>query len=123
MDTKWKGCQYLNENTVVEGSRTCKPNSVRWIAPAGRSFLWAAHYCVAQATYPEVVTRRAGACAGRSFHCGSERPSLFGLAPCGVCHARLITDAAVRSYRTFSPLPRPCGRGGIFSVALAVEWT
>src|SRR5579864_5829136 len=31
---------------------------------------------------------------------------LFGLAPCGVCHARAITGTAVRSYRTFSPLPR-----------------
>jgi hypothetical protein len=40
------------------GSRTCKPNSVR--LAAGRSFLWAAHYCRAQATYPEVVARRAG---------------------------------------------------------------
>ena len=37
---------------------------------------------------------------------GGENPSLFGLAPCGVCHARCITAAAVRSYRTFSPLPR-----------------
>ena len=36
-----------------------------------------------------------------------ENPSLFGLAPCGVCPARDITAAAVRSYRTFSPLPRP----------------
>ena len=40
------------------GSRTCKPNSVR--LAAGRSFLWATHYCGAQATYPEVVARRAG---------------------------------------------------------------
>ena len=32
-------------------------------------------------------------------------PSLFGLAPCGVCHALCITAQAVRSYRTFSPLP------------------
>jgi hypothetical protein len=46
---------------------------------------------------------------------------LFGLAPCGVCHARDITAAAVRSYRTFSPLPRRCRRGGMFSVALSVE--
>ena len=44
--------------------------------------------------------------------------SLFGLAPCGVCHAPTITGRAVRSYRTFSPLPRPkprryvlCGTG------------
>jgi len=33
-------------------------------------------------------------------------PSLFGLAPCGVYHARCITVAAVRSYRTISPLPQ-----------------
>jgi hypothetical protein len=31
--------------------------------------------------------------------------SLFGLAPGGVCHASLVTKAAVRSYRTVSPLP------------------
>ena len=36
--------------------------------------------------------------------------SLFGLAPCGVCPARRITAAAVRSYRTFSPLPRRSGQ-------------
>jgi len=32
-------------------------------------------------------------------------PSLFGLAPCGVCPASVVTAGAVRSYRTFSPLP------------------
>src|SRR5205814_9654793 len=42
----------------------------------------------------------------RSSFSGGETPSLFGLAPCGVCPARSITAAAVRSYRTFSPLPR-----------------
>jgi hypothetical protein len=50
----------------VISSRTCKPNSVCWIAPAGRSFLWATHCCAAQATYPEVVTRRAGTYRNRS---------------------------------------------------------
>ena len=48
------------------GSRTCKPNFVCGIAPTGRSFLWAAHYCAALATYPEVQTRRAGTCPGRT---------------------------------------------------------
>ena len=105
------------------GSRTCKPNSVRRIAPAGRSFLWAEHYCAAQATYPEVVARRAGTRPGRGLFSPPQAPSLFGLAPCGVCPARRITATAVRSYRTFSPLPRRCRRGGIFSVALSVEWT
>jgi hypothetical protein len=33
-------------------------------------------------------------------------PSLFGLAPCGVYPASGVTDGAVRSYRTISPLPR-----------------
>jgi hypothetical protein len=33
-------------------------------------------------------------------------PSLFGLAPCGVYPASGFTAGAVRSYRTFSPLPR-----------------
>src|SRR5690348_6318028 len=39
-------------------------------------------------------------------------PPLFGLAPRGVFPASRITPAAVRSYRTFSPLP--CFQGGIF---------
>jgi len=100
-------------------SRTYKPNSVCQIAPAGRSFLWATHYCGAQATYPKVLTHR----AGTSPEPRLQNPFLFGLAPCGVCHARHITVAAVRSYRTFSPLPRRCRQGGIFSVALSVERT
>ena len=45
------------------------------------------------ATYPEVVTERAAP------------PPLFGLAPRGVCPASRITPAAVRFYRTISPLP------------------
>jgi hypothetical protein len=102
------------------GSRTCKPNSVRNMNAAGRSFLWATHYCGAQATYPKVVARRAGTRSRRTRRFAGN-PFLFGLAPCGVCPARCITAAAVRSYRTFSPLPEPCGPAGIFSVALSVQ--
>ena len=44
-------------------------------------------------------------------------PFLFGLAPDGVYHARLVALAAVRSYRTFSPLLiTSC----LFSVALSL---
>ncbi len=54
---------------------------------------------------------------------GNEFPSgvssLFGLAPGGVYPANLVTKTAVRSYRTFSPLPS--GEGGIFSVALSLR--
>ena len=111
--------QQFTENKILCGSRTCKPNSVR--LAAGRSFLWATHYCGAQATYPEVVARRAGTHPWRGPKALPGNPSLFGLAPCGVCPARRITAPAVRSYRTFSPLPEPCGPGGMFSVALSVE--
>src|SRR5580704_8936409 len=52
-------------------------------------------------------------------------PPLFGLAPHGVCPARRIAPPAVRSYRTFSPLPKrrafTRSPGGIFSVALSVK--
>ena len=50
MDTK-----SISHLVVIScGSRTCKPNSVRRIAPMGRSFLWATHRCEALATYPKV---------------------------------------------------------------------
>ena len=54
--------------------------------------------------------------------CARQRVSLHGLAPNGVCHARSVTSLAVRSYRTFSPLPVypfPAS-GGLFSVALSL---
>jgi len=48
-------------------------------------------------------------------------PSLFGLAPGGVCHARSVAGPAVRSCRTVSPLPAgQCRQGGLFSVALSL---
>jgi len=49
------------------GSRTCKPNSVRRIAPAGRSFLWATHRCEALATYPKVGRTEPARVRNRSF--------------------------------------------------------
>jgi len=47
---------------------------------ARRSFLWAAHYCAALATYPEVVTRRAGTFR-RSSDPGIVLESQSGLLP------------------------------------------
>jgi len=45
--------------------------------------------------------------------------SVFGLASSGVYPAMIITNHAVRSYRTFSPLL--FYNSGIFSVALSVN--
>ena len=49
-------------------------------------------------------------------------PSLFGLAPGGVCPAGPVTGPAVRSYRTLSPLPIDAMdmTGGFLSVALSL---
>lgn len=54
--------------------------------------------------------------------CTRQRVSLHGLAPDGVYHARSVTSSAVRSYRTFSPLPNQpmASLGGVFSVALSI---
>jgi hypothetical protein len=48
--------------------------------------------------------------------------SLFGLAPGGACRAASIAGAAVRSYRTLSPLPcvAEASQGGLLSVALSL---
>ena len=53
----------------------------------------------------------------------AELPPRFrtGLAPGGVCRAPLVTEGAVRSYRTVSPLPAAFAAGGLFSVALSFE--
>jgi len=56
------------------------------------------------------------------FSAGYTIEFLFGLAPSGVYHAVIVTNNAVRSYHTFSPLPR-LSRGGLFSVALSVGLT
>jgi hypothetical protein len=49
---------------------------------------------------------RIGPMRNASLAPGPRTPSLFGLAPCGVYPATSLTAGAVRSYRTFSPLPR-----------------
>jgi hypothetical protein len=86
----------------------------RFLFPEGRrSFLWAGHLCPAQATYPGV--ERSGQLL---------LPYLV-LLRMGFALPARITPAAVRSYRTFSPLPGARAKtrapGGIFSVALSVK--
>jgi len=49
-------------------------------------------------------------------------PSLFGLAPGGVCHAAGVTVDAVRSYRTISPLPRPTQRAAAVCFLWHCPW-
>src|SRR5271170_6635972 len=82
------------------------------------------HCCIAPATYPEVsaapelaishVTRvgAPGRHASAADRAGLRISSLFGLAPCGVYPAPDVTAGAVRSYRTFSPLPTALARRG-----------
>ena len=83
---------------------------------AGRPFLWDAPYGAPRATNPDGG-------AGMPLRLAAP-PSLFGLAPGGVCPAAPVARGAVRSCRPVSPLP--AGRvtatctGGLFSVALSL---
>ena len=86
-----------------------KPNSVRLRAPCGALGRNDHSSSPAIAGGIKQPTRRSGtgrslapaAVARRQF-----RVPLFGLAPCGVLPATDVATGAVRSYRTFSPLPR-----------------
>src|SRR6202008_4377164 len=67
-----------------------------------------------RATYPDGEPDIAPADVIAFANC-PHAPSLFGLAPGGVCHAGSVAGSAVRSYRTFSPLlAAPEGGGGRF---------
>ena len=93
----------------------CKPGSVghrprrtRAIRDGHSSGTMFAH-CLEQPTRTASLTSPCGVIA-----LSSERPalpSLFGLAPGVVCHAGSVAGPAVRSYRTFSPLPAEAPKG------------
>ena len=101
---------------VLFGKRTRKPNSVQCGHSSRRRVAADAHqrptrrfrHCMEQ---PDRALRHASSRLNASGRCaapnGSMRalPSLFGLAPCGVYPAPGVTAGAVRSCRTFSPLP------------------
>jgi hypothetical protein len=73
-------------NSVSLQNRDGNHSSSLWIAPE-----------VQQSTQKH-WTGRPTSLSGNAF--------LFDLAPCGVYHAAAVASVAVRSYRTFSPLPR-----------------
>jgi hypothetical protein len=92
-------------------SRVLFPRVAGSAARGRRPFIWAAH-CWAAHSF-----RNSGlpAVGPESRH----RP-LLGLAPGGVCRAGDVAIAAVRSYRTISPLPAPAIDGGSRDVSAAV---
>ena len=114
-----RGCFLLVSMRAVRGLKncqmTCKPGSVTTAEAVddGYSSRMAVANHLKQPTRTSVQDRTC---------CTRQRVSLRGLAPDGVYHARSVTSSAVRSYRTFSPLPAnpfPAS-GGLFSVALSL---
>ena len=100
----------------VFGKRTCKPNSVVCGHSSRRRVAADAHqrptrrfrHCMEQPLKRRATQGaacRIGPMRSASLAPGQALPSLFGLAPCGVYPAPAVTGRAVRSYRTFSPLP------------------
>jgi len=96
----------------------CKPGSVghRLLAQAirdGHSSGTTFARCLEQPTRTASLTLPCGVLALNRTN-DPALPSLFGLAPGVVCHAGSVAGPAVRSYRTFSPLPSEAreGEGG-----------
>ncbi len=86
-------CRSRYDQRVRQGvgsERSCKPGSVP--REGGRPFLWDRARARSRTIYPEAARVVASA-------------SLCDLSPGGVCLAGPVTRAAVRSYRTLSPLP------------------
>jgi hypothetical protein len=82
-----------------------KPNSVPASAPRFRAALrrdddHSSSPAIAGGIKRPTRKHRTGRPKGLAAHA-----SLFGLAPCGVLPATRVATSAVRSYRTFSPLP------------------
>ncbi len=84
----------------------------KWSGPISRVLSWT--------TIPLGQRLHAGSSNLPAYTAGRSIVRLFGLAPGGVFPATAVTGSAVRSYRTFSPLPAPKRLGGMFSVALSV---
>ena len=94
---------------------TCKPNSVpplqaATVIPLGGTLLRRSSDLPGSCGAPSRHAPAVHSTHAKS-HGAKERrgPPLFGLAPCGVFPAIPVTQDAVRSYRTFSPLPRQAG--------------
>jgi hypothetical protein len=85
------------ESTDSKGSEEAVS---RILCPLGRRpFILAVRRRTAPAANPKASPAEAGCGDGRSL------AFLLGLAPHGVYRASTVTDEAVRSYRTLSPLP------------------
>ncbi len=86
-------CRSSYDQRVRQGVGARGPVS-RVLSPlrGGRPFLWDRARTRSRTIYPEAARVVASA-------------SLFDLSPGGVCPANPVTRAAVRSYRTLSPLP------------------
>ena len=101
------GCvvsRVLSRRRPGRGGRRRRP--FIWTRPHGRALpLQAPKRPLGKAAYPRL--RFEPHLLGRV---APVETSLLGLAPGGVYHAGRVTSAAVRSYRTFSPLPLDCFR-------------
>ena len=107
---KWRGVRRVTPNpSFLEHQPACKPGSGRH-RPLARTIRDGHSSGTMFAHGLEQPTRTASLtspCGCYRFREQPALPSLFGFAPGVVCHAVSVAGYAVRSYRTFSPLPHP----------------
>jgi len=85
---------------LLKGEWVCKPSSV---SPKGRRPFNLTGCCQPTLSFDKRPTRRPNA----KILARAGQTGILGLAGGGVYHAGGVTVAAVRSYRTISPLPEP----------------
>ncbi|GEM_PF-6030123 len=102
----------MNLSEVFPERREWLAGGEKWSESISRVLSWT--------TIPLGRPLRAGSSNLPAHAAGHSLVRLFGLAPDGVSPATPVTGSAVRSYRTFSPLPAFTRVGGMFSVALSV---
>jgi hypothetical protein len=115
------GDSFVDSSVDRVRQAACKPGSVQPRNPGDGTTIPLSP-ALRQGSRGQPGRRGGNAPAARSRRTARRSP-LFGLAPGGVCHASTVAGAAVRSYRTLSPLPgvafaRP---GGLLSVALSLR--
>ena len=101
-------CQRPRQTTndrFLESSRTCKPNSVCRIAPAGRPFLWATHYCAAQATYPKVWRAEPARARPKAFAADAGLPPYLVLLRVGFAMPAPLLERRCALTAPFHPYP------------------
>ena len=94
---------------IKKALQTCKPDSVCSPKRTASSFIWENIHTFPLAAYPPRPVQPEGGPPGRATRVPLRRRGLHGISTREVYPRHRLPAGVVRSYRTFSPLPRHVG--------------